>query len=250
MKYATGYPLIFDIARGSFEDGPGIRTVIFFKGCPLQCSWCHNPESQSPDPELFFDPDYCIQCGNCNTGCNTLARRSIGKYYAPEELAGIIVRDKVFYETSGGGVTFSGGEPLLFIDYLRQVAEIIKQETISIAIETCGYFDFHEFDTKLMPLVDLIFYDLKLMNREMHCQYTGKSNELIIANFKKLLNCKQNLIPRTPLVPGITDTDENLAQLAGLMAELQINNHCFLPFNSAGTEKKRRLKPIEPGNAC
>jgi pyruvate formate lyase activating enzyme len=243
-------PLIFDIARGSFADGPGIRTVVFFKGCPLRCRWCQNPESQSPRAEILHYPERCIKCGNCKRGeeCNALARQTAGTSYPAHELAQLILRDKVFYETSPGGVTFSGGEPLLFIDYISEVAGILKAEKIHIAVETCGYFDYGRLEKKLLPLIDLFLFDIKIMDPAKHKEYTGKSNSLIIRNFKKLLNTGAEVLPRVPLIPGFTLSRENLSQIAGFIARQRITTYALLPYNPSGIAKWARLgKKIPAG---
>lgn len=237
-------PLVFDIARGSFVDGPGIRTVVFLKGCPLRCFWCQNPESQSSNIETSYYPEYCIHCGNCNKGCDSLARRIIGKYYPPDELSEIIMRDEVFYETSEGGVTFSGGEPLMFVDYLWEVSHIIKKKDVHIAIETCGYFDFEIFEERLLPFIDLILYDIKIMDPVKHKKFTGKSNESIIRNFKELQEKNVTVIPRIPLIPDYTATEENLSQIAEFFRQLDICDYQFLTYNPSWIEKRKRLGKI------
>jgi len=240
-------PLVFDIARGSFVDGPGIRTVVFFKGCPLRCLWCQNPESRHLEAEMMFYAERCIKCGNCDTGCNSLARQTAGQYYPPRKLAQLILRDNVFYRTSSGGVTFSGGEPLLFIDYIHEVSSILKQENIHIAVETCGYFNYETFEKKLLPFIDLFFYDIKLMDPVKHELYTGKSNHIILRNFKKLVEAGAKIIPRIPLIPGYTATEENLSQIAEFFIEQKIETYVFLPYNPSGIKKWERLgkKPPE-----
>ena len=244
----TKIPLVFDIARGSFVDGPGIRTVVFLKGCPLRCLWCQNPESQLLEEETFFYPERCIKCGNCATGCNSLARQTAGKYYPPRKLAQIILRDKVFYETSSGGVTFSGGEPFLFIDYIHEVAAILKQENIHITVETCGYFDLEKFQKILLPFIDLFLYDIKVVDPAKHKEYTGKSNETILRNVKKLKEAGAALIARVPLIPGYTATEENLSQIAEFFKEQRIERFALLPYNPSGLKKWERLGKKMPEN--
>lgn len=241
-------PLVFDIARGSFVDGPGLRTVVFFKGCPLRCLWCHNPESRQAQAETFFDPEKCIGCGNCAKGdsCNTLARQTVGVYHPPWKLARLILRDRVFYQTSSGGVTFSGGEPLLFIDYIFEVAKILKREAVHMAVETCGLFDFDAFAAKLLPLIDLYLFDIKVMDPLKHKQYTGKSNAVIIQNFKKLLAVGARVIPRVPLVPGYTATKENLRRVADFFLAHDVTDYRLLPYNPSGLKKWQRLGKEPP----
>lgn len=133
-------PLVFNINKGSFSDGKGIRSVVFFKGCPLHCPWCHNPESWSYEAEVFHHPEKCLHCGNCSVECYSGAMEYIGKYYEPRDLAAVLLRDHSFYETSGGGVTYSGGEPLSHPAYLSRVSRILKNHNIHITIETSGQF--------------------------------------------------------------------------------------------------------------
>ncbi len=147
IEKTSSDPLIFDIARGSFVDGPGVRTTVFFKGCPLSCPWCHNPESQSYTSQTLYFQELCIQCKNCETGkpCFTRARQTVGKKLSPEQLSDVILKDCHYYKTSGGGVTFSGGEALGFTRYLSRVLPILKKRDVHIAVQTCGYFDFDPF---------------------------------------------------------------------------------------------------------
>ena len=242
MRIRSSIPLVFDIARGSFVDGPGIRTIVFFKGCPLRCVWCQNPESHRLMPEIGYYPEYC------NNGSDASEKRVIGKYYPPDELAEIILRDRVFYETSDGGVTFSGGEPLIFIDYLEEVSRILKAKNIHIAVETSGYFNFQTFEEKLLAFVDLILYDIKIMDPDKHLKYTGKSNELIIRNFENLLNRNVEILPRIPLIPGYTATEEHLSQIADFFSEHNIKTYRFLPYNPSGINKWKILGKAVPEN--
>jgi pyruvate formate lyase activating enzyme len=239
----TGRPLIFDIAKGSFVDGPGIRTTVFFKGCPLRCVWCHNPEARFPHQELFFFAEDCIGCGRCSAGktCFTLAKREVGLYYPPTGLLTLLLSDKTYYLTSGGGVTFSGGEPLLFIDYLAGLLPLLKDEGIHITIQTCGFFDYPLFEQKILPYVDLVHFDLKLLDPAEHLKYTGQPNAQILANFTKLVSTGIPVLPRMALIPDYTATCENLAQAARFLAGLHITNCEFLPYNPLGIAKAERL---------
>ena len=236
-------PLIFDIAKGSFVDGAGIRTVIFFKGCPLRCQWCQNPESQNPEPEILHFPEKCIECGNCSNGksCYTDARKTIGRYYSPEELIKIILQDKAYYEASEGGVTLSGGEPASFPKYLNRVLPELKNKKINIAIQTSGFFDYTLFETYILPYIDTVFYDIKILDPEKHKKYTGVSNEIIIENFLKLLGSGIEINPRVPLVPNITATKENLAEISNFLRNNNIRKCELLPYNTAGLSKLKRL---------
>lgn len=242
-------PLIFDIVRGSFVDGPGIRTVVFFKGCPLRCRWCQNPESQSPEAETLLYPERCIECGNCKKEggeCNLLVRQTAGSYYPPRELARMLLRDRVFYETSLGGVTFSGGEPLMFIDYISEVARILRPKKIHMAVETCGYFDYDRFAEKLLPFIDLFLFDIKLMDPVKHKKYTGKSNDVITRNFAELVKTGAHVLPRVPLIPGFTAEEKNLSQIADFFSRQKIKTYSLLSYNPSGLEKWQRLGKKPP----
>ena len=233
-------PLIFDIARGSFVDGPGVRTAVFFKGCPLSCPWCHNPESQDYKKETIFFADDCIQCGNCAAGksCHTMARREIGEEYSPEHLISTILEDRVYYETSGGGVTFTGGEALSFIDYLSDVIPELKKQGIHVAIQTSGYFNFKHFEEKLLSIIDLIYFDIKIMNDREHQRILGKSNQVILQNFSSLQEKGMPLIPRIPLIPRYVATRENLASIARFFKSHGVQHCEFLYYNPSSYEKR------------
>lgn len=276
MTDARKLPLIFDVHPGSLDDGPGIRTVVFFKGCPLACIWCHNPESQSPLPEMAFYPDRCIGCGECGRvcpnhaldpespemilrdqcslcgqcaqECYALALRKVGEEYPVARLVELLRKDEIFYKSSGGGVTFSGGEPLLYMDYLSEVMRLLKAEGVHLTIETCGYFDQEEFATKILPYTDLLLFDLKLFDPVLHRQYTGQDNQCILANFRYVVSEPGlQVIPRIPEIPGITDTPENLQQITDFLKENNCREYHLLPFNPGGLNKRIRLgKEIPP----
>ena len=247
-------PLIFDIARASFVDGPGVRTTVFFKGCPLSCPWCHNPESQDYKTEIMHFPENCIQCGNCEKGrdCFTLARRTVGKNYSPEQLAEIVLEDKSYFKTSGfktsgfktsgGGVTFSGGEALSFISYLSRVLQILKKENIHVAIQTCGYFDFNQFVLKILQHTDIIYFDFKIMDDNIHQHLLGKSNHIILKNFVNLLQYNITVVPRIPLIPHFVANKKNLDAIADFFSEHKVKHCEFLYYNISSREKLLRLK--------
>ncbi|MCP3940936.1 MAG: radical SAM protein [Desulfobacteraceae bacterium] len=235
-------PLIFDIARGSFEDGPGVRTTIFFKGCPLTCPWCHNPESQSYNTETMFFPEDCIGCKNCENDkpCFSLARRTVGQSYSPDQLINILLEDKPFYDDSKGGVTFSGGEAFSFPHYLSQVLPVLKDYKIHVAFQTCGYFNFSDV-CLLLPYIDLIYFDLKIMDSDTHKKWIGKPNTLILDNFSKLFSTDVRILPRIALIPGFVATRENLDLLARFYLLHDIKNCEFLFYHPGGNEKRKRL---------
>jgi pyruvate formate lyase activating enzyme len=267
-------PLISNIHRFALDDGPGIRTTVFFKGCPLSCAWCHNPESINPAEEVAFhgqlcigcadclkacphgaismDPDerinrnLCKACGVCTDACPTTALRIVGRYYAPSELLDTLLRDRLFFETSKGGVTFSGGEPTLFMDYISTVAKELRKKGIHIAIQTSGYFDIREFTDKLLPYVDLVYFDIKILDPQKHEYWTGKDNNRILKNFIQLARSPEiSIVPRILLVPGITATEENLSNLALFLRDSHATNCELLSYNSGGMLKRAFLgKPL------
>ena len=266
MTRPEGLPLVFDIRRFALDDGPGIRTTVFMKGCPLACRWCHNPESIRSGKEIAFHPDLCVRCGECEAvcpegaigrdlpmriardrcslceacvdACPSTALKVIGKHLEAGELVELLLRDRVLFETSGGGVTFSGGEPTLHLRYVAQVSRELKKQDIHIAIQTSGMFHLLDFEKELLPVVDLIFYDLKIMDPEVHRHYTGSRNERILRNFSALSkNNRRKIIPRTPLVPGVTATEENLEALSRFLRKLGYDRHVLLPYHSAGASK-------------
>jgi pyruvate formate lyase activating enzyme len=264
-------PLIFDIQRSSFEDGPGIRTIVFLKGCPLRCTWCHNPESQSTGREILWfkeqctgcdscyaackndavnshdndfriDKSKCVVCCDCVEACNYNALRAAGKAYTAELLAAELLRDKTYFDVSGGGVTFSGGEPLMFIEYLAEVCESLKNEKIDIAIQTCGHFNFGMFDKLLSMHISTIYFDLKLAGESRHFEHTGKSNALILENLRKLFSPKKHrIIIRTPLIHSITDTPENLSGVRELISRFDHDGYEELMFNDSYHKKLTAL---------
>ena len=247
MTENTTAPLIFDIAKGSFVDGPGVRTTVFFKGCPLRCIWCHNPESQHLEAERFFFPERCIRCGRCEQDleCVSGARRPVGRTYTSNDLVDILLQDKPYYDSTGGGVTFSGGEPLLFISYLREVLSRLKPSGIHIAVQTAGHFDFEQFHDEIARYVDLIYYDLKILNASDHARWTGLDNKRILANLPRLIDLGIEVVPRIALIPQYTAVKENLSALAAYLSKLSFQHVEFLFYNPASAEKHLRLGHIE-----
>ncbi len=273
----TVRPLIFDIRRGAMDDGPGIRTTVFFKGCPLDCIWCHNPEAVRSEQELSWDLSTCISCltcqrlcrqdatkaspevalnrerctlcGACTAECPANARKLVGREYPVEELVAILKADACFYRKSGGGVTFSGGEPALHGSYLAKVLPALKKEDLHTAIQTCGFFDLDNFRRQLLPLLDLVYFDLKLIDPAAHLEFTGKGNELILANFSALAaQIGERLIPRVPLVPGITATAENLEGIARFLLKFSVAPCELLPYNPGGIAKRHKWgQPVPTG---
>ena len=212
-------PAVFDIARGSFCDGPGIRTVVFLQGCPLRCPWCHNPESQE---------------------IKQLQAESF-QLYSPDELAEIILKDSSYYKTSGGGVTFSGGEPLMHIQYLADVCRILQKENVSAAFDTSGFFDYEEFSEKLADYTDIVLFDLKIMNEINSFNITGVSSEQIKRNLNRLIRDGVRIRVRIPLIPGFTITDDNLKDLGNLLRINNITDFDLISYNPSFAGKLAKL---------
>ncbi len=220
--------VIFNIQRISHVDGPGVRTTVFFKGCNLKCAWCHNPESQSFKKQLLVYKNKCKGCGRCRevcptdfAGCSACGRCVASCLYDAREICGCeisveevfdeIIKDRVFYETSGGGVTFSGGECMLQIDFLSEILKKCHENNIHTAVDTAGSVKWENFE-KIIPYTDLFLYDVKSMNPEVHEKYTGVGNGLILENLSKLLKFAKVWV-RVPVVTGVNDSVEEMAAL-------------------------------------
>ncbi len=225
--------IIFNIQRFAIHDGPGIRTTVFFKGCPLRCWWCHNPESHKILPEKF---DGC----NLRRGFDqsfSMDKDEIGKEISVDELMNEIVKDRVFFEESAGGVTFSGGEPLMQHEFLIESLKECNALGIHSAVDTSGYTSEGVID-RVSSYADLFLFDLKLMNDDVHQKYTGVSNQIILKNLIELDQLGKKIIIRIPIVPEITDTNENLFAIRGFISYLnnviEVN---LLPYHRAGEGK-------------
>jgi pyruvate formate lyase activating enzyme len=271
----TDGPLIVDVKKFSLEDGPGIRSTVFFKGCPLRCVFCHNPETQDPEMEIGFTPSECIFCGSCSKVCDRGAvslslpdrirrdkcdrcgkcvdvcpgrgLRRIGRSYDPESLAMILLDDVSYYRHSGGGVTLSGGEATLFPDYLEPLLERLKSENVHVALQTCGHFDFQAFETRILPYLDVVYFDIKIADPDAHRAVTGMTNHRILDNIRRLLlNEEVVVLPRVPIIPGISDTHENIAAILRILRDAGAGQVSMLPYNPMGLAKYRTLGRSSP----
>jgi len=266
-------PLILEVKGNALDDGPGIRSVVFFKGCPLSCVWCHNPEGKRTAMEIGFDAHTCVSCDTCletcpvealdrdhpffidRIQCNLClecvdkcpsgALSQVGRSMSVAEIVTMVLKDKVFFDNSGGGVTLSGGEPTLFMEFTAALLRAFKDNQVHTLLETCGLFNFADFKAKLYPFVDTIYFDLKLMDPEAHRKYCGISNTVILENFRRLYADsragKVEVLPRTPLVPGITDSEANLRAIAGFLNDNQVSAAAILPYHPLWREKAHKL---------
>lgn len=249
---------IFDIERNSFVDGPGIRTTVFFKGCNLNCGWCHNPESQSQKSQIMFYKDKCVGCGKCKEicpndfqkcdfcgkctiYCPVDARKICGKTYTVEDVFGEIIKDKLFYENSNGGVTFSGGECMLQIDFLLELLKKCKENGIHTTVDTAGHIHWVDFE-KIMPYTDLFLYDIKSMDTDAHKKYTGAGNELILDNLARLLKSNAEVCVRVPVIPSVNDTEEEMQKIRLFFEEHGYPESIeLMPYHSMGEGKYEAL---------
>lgn len=248
---------LFDIQKFSIHDGPGIRTTVFFKGCPLSCLWCHNPESQSPEPEMLVDPAKCVHCGGCGAVCPTPgactfcgscliacpqgAREIAGKAYTIDEVMRIVLQDEVFYKKSGGGVTLSGGEPLMQIDFAEELLRRLKAKSIHTAVDTCGAVPFSAL-ARAAAHADLFLYDIKYMDDESHRLLTGASNRLILENLRRLAALHGHVHVRMPIIEGVNAHWEHIERTIEFLKGLPIEQVRLLPYHDMGENKYARLK--------
>jgi glycyl-radical enzyme activating protein len=268
---------IFDIQKFSIHDGPGIRTLVFFKGCPLHCSWCSNPESQKSTCELMVYEQRCAFCGTCVDACPTQsielvkgpsghahrvdrkrcracgecvkvcpndALRLAGREVSLDEVFSVILQDYLFYLNSNGGVTLGGGEPTMQPEFAQALLRKCKQHNIHTAIETCGYTEWNVFESSIEDL-DLVLYDIKLMDAEKHRSYTGVSNERILRNAIRLLERDVSIVIRIPIIAGVNDSRENIAHMMEFLKRHdrrgRIQRVELLPYHKLGVNKYRAL---------
>ena len=256
---------VFEIERFALNDGPGIRTVVFFKGCPLACRWCSNPESQRAEVELVYRPrrclacgrcveacgqkalelaqavvidrERCTACGDCVRACNTAALTLAGSRLAVGEILREVLRDEAFYRNSGGGVTFSGGEPTAQPQALRALAGLCRESGLHTCLETCGFCGWETLRDTL-PVLDLILFDLKHLDEARHEELTGVGNALVLANFRRLLEAGKAVVARFPLIPGTNDDPRHLERvgefLAGCSPGMRVD---VLPYHRLGSSK-------------
>lgn len=267
-------PLLLEIKENCLDDGPGIRSTIFLKGCPLSCIWCHNPESRKTQNELSFTAEKCVEscttcielcpqkalsrsalkfvdrsmcdaCFACIEECPSTALSRVGSELDINTVVERVTRDRVFFENSGGGVTLSGGEPLMFPEFLAELLRRLKKEKLHTLIQTCGLFNFSLFEEKILPYTDMVFFDLKIFDEMKHREFCGAGNRQILSNFRLLNERAKNgnvaLLPRIPLIPDITDTTENLSSLARFLRDSGAKRVQLMSYNPLWTDKTDKL---------
>lgn len=267
--------IIFDIKRYAVHDGPGIRTTVFFKGCPLTCQWCHNPESIELQPEIllnqsrcaidcrtcvsecssgalskigttvYIDQDKCDLCGDCVDSCVYEALLIAGEKVNARDVSCEVDKDRIFYDESDGGVTLSGGEPLQQMDFLDKILDEMKSKDVHVTLDTSGYAPFEDLE-KICDRVDLFLYDLKMMDEKKHEEYTGVSNAIILKNLEKLVSAKKPVEIRIPLVCDVNDDELNIRDTVQFLSDLEsIRSASLLPYHKGGCEKYIRLRKRE-----
>jgi pyruvate formate lyase activating enzyme len=269
--------LIFDLKKYSINDGPGIRTTVFFKGCPLRCRWCHNPEGQSFDPEIMIRPSRCLAgcdecvtacqegaivkaagvpavdrarcpaCGKCADACPAQAIELVGRRLSAAELVAEVEKDRIFQEESGGGVTFSGGEPLSQPDFLLEVLELCRKKEIPTTVDTCGFAP-RDILERVAEKTDLFLFDLKAIDEKKHIASTGVSNRLILENLSRLAARGSRVIVRIPVIPGVNEDEKTVRETARFLRSLgSISDISLLPYHRLGRDKYKGLEKEAAG---
>jgi glycyl-radical enzyme activating protein len=261
--------MIFDIQRSSLNDGPGIRTAVFVKGCPLRCIWCHNPESQSRKKEISFRPESCAICGECVLTCQHAAHQVVegvhvydrsvceqcgdcvetclyealklaGREMTVAEVMAVVRRDKPFYEQSGGGVTITGGEPMLQPEFSLELLKAAKAEGLHTCLDTCGWASRRAYE-QVLPFVDLFLFDYKATDPEIHKKWTGVSNKPILSNLDFLVRQGARVRLRCPLIPGINDSADHLAGIAAISKHYpELEGIDLMAYHNIGNAKYER----------
>lgn len=262
--------LVFDIKRFAVHDGPGIRTTVFLKGCPLICGWCHNPEGKNPHIELSWRKERCTGCGSCQDACpnNAIHYRDrpelnktlcdlcgacvdvcpsealelVGTSMTEVQVLDYIKKDIPFYDQSRGGATFSGGEPLAQPEFLYSLLKACKKQEIHTTVDTCGYAPQEDL-LKITEYTDLFLYDIKAVSDKIHLRETGVSNRIILQNLGILAPDK--VIARIPFIPGVNDSIKEIEELANLISSHRIDRVTLLPYHRGGVEKAKRLVAVE-----